>query len=428
MGTASKHILIIGGGIVGLSIAHFCRRAGHRVTLIERYLDSPTRDCCSLGNAGYVSPSHFIPLAAPGMVATGLRMMRNPRSPFYIKPRLSLDLFRWGIHFMRACTPEHVERSAPLLRDLNLASRACYEELARERNNDFGFVRRGLLMLCKSQNTLDHEIQLGAHGKSLGVPGEYLSPADTAKLEPALRTSILGSVFFPDDAHLSPMKFVPALAASIQHDGVDLRWNTPAIDWQLASHSRSGPRRVAAVRTPTGTIEADEYVIAGGSWSPAIGSTLGVRLPMQAGKGYSLTMPSPKHLPSVSAILTEARVAITPMGTSLRFGGTMEIAGMDESINPQRVQGIIDAVPNYLPDFAPADFAGITPWRGLRPVSPDGLPYVGRCRKYSNLSVAAGHAMLGLSLGPITGKLMSQLLSAATPDIDLALLSPDRYA
>jgi len=148
---------------------------------------------------------------------------------------------------------------------------------------------------------------------------------------------------------------------------------------------------------------------------------------MQPGKGYSLTLRQPRRLPQLCAILTEARVAVTPMGGALRFGGTMELDGLNERINPVRVQGIIKSVPRYYPEFGPADFAGVTPWCGLRPCSPDGLPYVGRSARYANLAVATGHAMMGLSLGPITGKLMAQVLSGEPPSIHIDALAPDRY-
>ena len=169
-------------------------------------------------------------------------------------------------------------------------------------------------------------------------------------------------------------------------------------------------------------------MLCGGSWSPVLGSGLGLKIPMQAGKGYSLTLPEPRELPQVCSIFTEARVAVTPMGRTLRFGGTMEIAGLDETINPVRVRGIIDAVPRYYPRFAADDFAGIRPWHGLRPCSPDGLPYIGRTAGHENLTIATGHAMMGLSLGPITGKLVAEVLSGERPSIDLSLLDPDRYA
>jgi D-amino-acid dehydrogenase len=174
--------------------------------------------------------------------------------------------------------------------------------------------------------------------------------------------------------------------------------------------------------------EADEYVIAGGAWSNEIAHSLNVTLPMQGGKGYSLTLSNPREMPTVCAILVEARAAVTPMGDALRVGGTMEIAGLDNSINSRRVQGIIKSACRYYTAFTPEDFKDVPVWRGLRPVSPDGLPYVGRFKQYKNVSVAAGHAMLGLSLGPITGKLMCEILSDEHPSLNITMLNPDRYS
>ena len=179
--------------------------------------------------------------------------------------------------------------------------------------------------------------------------------------------------------------------------------------------------------TTRGELAADEFVLCGGSWSPQTVRSLGLSLPLQAGKGYSLTVPKPRQLPQICAIFTEARIAVTPMDGSLRFGGTMEIAGLNEEVNPVRVRGIIKAVPAYYPEFRFSDFDGIPPWRGLRPCSPDGLPYLGRTRRFANLILATGHAMMGLSLGPITGKLVAQLIVGEKPSVGLDLLDPDRY-
>jgi len=170
-----------------------------------------------------------------------------------------------------------------------------------------------------------------------------------------------------------------------------------------------------------------KFVLAGGAWSPRLAHELGLHLPIQAGKGYSLTLPKPPQLPQLCSICTEARLAVTPMGSALRIGGTMEIAGLNEDINPVRVRGIIKSALQYFPAFKESDFDGIQPWRGLRPCSPDGLPYIGRTAKFANLSFASGHAMMGLSLGPITGQLIAQILSGEKPPFDLSLLSPDRY-
>ena len=415
-----KRVLIVGSGVIGLCCGYSAARRGWQVTLLER--GGPDHDSCSLGNAGMVVPSHFVPLAAPGMVALGLKWMWNPESPFYIQPRLDRDLLDWAFKFWRAATPAHVRRSAPLIRDLSLASRAAYEELAAERDNDFGLVTKGLLMLCQSEDTLGHETSTAMQARDLGLPAEVLDARQTAALDPGIRMDIAGAVYFPKDCHLDPARFTQALTRELDRMGARFEWHAEVLGWRTENGS------VTAVRTTRDEFAADQFVLAGGSWSPRMARELGLNLPLQAGKGYSLTVPHPRQLPTLCAILTEARVAVTPMGGSLRFGGTMEIAGLNEDINPRRVRGIIKAAPRYYPDFREADFDGLQPWRGLRPCSPDGLPYLGRPRRYDNLVVATGHAMMGLSLGPITGRLVATLLAGERPEFDLGLLDPDRYA
>jgi D-amino-acid dehydrogenase len=382
------------------------------------------RDGCSYGNAGMVVPSHFVPLAAPGMVALGLKWMWNPESPFYIKPRLDPGLIDWSWKFWRAATPAHVQRSAPLLRDLGFASRACFEELAELPETDFAFVQRGLLMLCKTPHTLEEEAKFAARANTLGVPAQVLDAQALRRLEPDVTMDVAGGVYFPKDCHLSPNRFMAGLQRLCTQLGVRFAWNADVRELVRAG----SPAVIKAVKTNDAEFSGDEFVVCGGAWSPALARQLDLKIPMQAGKGYSLTLPNPRELPQLCAIFTEARVAVTPMAGALRFGGTMEIAGLNEEINPVRVQGIIKSVSKYYPLFGPQDFQGIPPWRGLRPCSPDGLPYVGRTAKCKNLSIATGHAMMGLSLGPITGQLMSELLDGRKPSIDLQLLNPDRYA
>ncbi len=415
-----KSVVIIGGGVIGLCSALYAAERGFAVTVLDR---SPAGHAgCSHGNAGMVVPSHFVPLAAPGAVALGLKWMANPESPFYVKPRLDLDLLRWGWNFWRASTRAQVARAAPLLRDLHFGSRACFDALSQRPGGGFGLVRKGLLMLCKTQAALDEEAHAATTARALGVPAEVLKPAQAAALDPQVRMDIAGAVYFPKDCHLVPQEFMTALERWLGAGQVTISRDTQVSDFEFGAGDV-----IAAVRTNRGRFAADEFLLCGGAWSTGLARSLGLNLPMQAGKGYSLTLPQPRQLPSICAIFTEARIAITPMGSTLRIGGTMEMAGLDESINPVRVRGIIKSVPKYYPEFQEKDFAGITPWRGLRPCSPDGLPYLGRTRRYPNLTVATGHAMMGLSLGPITGKLVAELLAHERPSHDLALLDPDRY-
>ncbi len=415
----SKHILIIGGGVIGLSTAYFCVKRGYRVSVLDR--NPADRDGCSFGNAGMIVPSHFIPLAAPGMVALGLKWMWNPESPFYIKPRLDWELIAWAWRFMRSATRAHVAQCAPLIRDLSFASRALFEEFATLPGNDFGLVKRGLVMLCKTQHALEEEASAAAKANALGVPAQVLDARGVAELDPGVTMDVAGGVFFPKDCHLSPGRFMAGLLAECKRMGVDFHWAT-----DVKGVIYNG-RTVEAVETTVGEIAADEFVLCGGSWSPELVRALRISLPMQAGKGYSLTVQQPRQLPELCSIFTEARVAVTPMGSTLRFGGTMEIAGLNEDITARRVKGIVNAVPRYFPEFSPKDFEGIQPWCGLRPCSPDGMPYMGRFAEYENLSTASGHAMMGLSLGPVTGQLMSELLSGEPTSLPLTLMNPDRF-
>jgi D-amino-acid dehydrogenase len=416
----AKKVLVIGSGVIGLSTAYYAAKKGHEVTVIERLPEQ--HDGCSFGNAGMIVPSHFIPLAAPGMVALGIKWMWNPESPFYIKPRLNWDLINWGVKFWKAATPEHVQKSAPLIRDMSLASRGCFEEMAALPDNDFGLVKKGLVMLCKTEHALHEESKTAEAANKLGIPAQVLDAKQTAELDPKVRMDVFGSVYFPKDCHLTPGRFLASLKKQCDQLGVKYRWNTEVTGW------RTGNGRVEAVQTSQGDLTADEIVICGGSWSPVVAHGLGLKLPMQAGKGYSLTLTKPRQLPDICSIFCEARVAVTPMGTSLRVGGTMEIAGLNEDINPRRIKGIVRAVPQYYPEFKETDFDGIQPWRGLRPCSPDGLPYIGRTTRYSNLVITTAHSMMGLSLGPISGKLTAEILNGEKPSIEIGMLDPDRYA
>lgn len=412
----SRHVTILGAGVIGLSTALYCARRGMQVTLIDQ--KPAQRDGCSFGNAGMIVPSHFIPLAAPGMVSLGLKWMWNPESPFYIKPRLDRDLLTWGLHFWKAATAARVSAAAPILRGLSLLSRQCFEDIGLE----FGLVKNGLLMLCKQQQTLDEEAHMAAQANALGIPAQVLDARATAALDPGVTMDVCGSVYFPKDCHLPPARFIAALEAELQRLGVVFLWETEVLDFAVENHT------LRAVKTSQGQVEGHEVVVCGGVWSSGLAQNLDLNLPMQAGKGYSLTLPQPKQLPSLCSICTEARLAVTPMDGALRVGGTMEMAGINESITQRRVRGITRAFPTYFPAFAESDFAEVKPWSGLRPVSPDGMPYIGRTQRWKNLTLATGHAMMGLSLAPATGKIVSDLLCGENPPLSLDLMSPDRFA
>ena len=416
---SARHVVVIGGGAVGLASADELLARGHRVTIVER--GGPDHDCCSLGNAGYISPSHFLPLAAPGLFGQAMRWMGDPESPFYVHPRLDPALISWGLRFWRASSRERAYRAAPLLRDLNLASRALFEELAERTGNSFGLAREGLLLLLRTERGLEEERLLAARSRELGMPAEVLDASGVQALEPDLRFDVLGGVLYPLDAHLVPQRLVATMMRLVSERGGAFVWGVEVTDWRVEDSI------VKTVLTTKGEIGGEEFLLTAGSWTPILARALGLRLSMQPGKGYSLTLDSPRKLPKHSLILQEARVAVTPMGSSLRVGGTMELAGYDLRINPPRIRGMIRSLSRYLPEFHPEDFDSIRPWCGLRPCTPDGLPYIGRTRRWPNVIVASGHAMMGVSMGPITGTLVSQIVSEETPSVDLSGLSTERF-
>jgi len=419
MVTRGREVVICGAGIVGLCSAYYLLERGHRVTVLER--GAPDHDCCSLGNAGFISPSHFLPLAAPGIVRQALKWMGDPESPFYVHPRLDPELIWWGIRFWMASNRARAHRAGPLLRDLNLASRTLFEELAARTSNEFGLEREGLLLLLRSERGLDAERALAARSRELGMPAEVLDAKGVRSLEPGLTLDVLGGILYPLDAHLVPQRLVAALTRLVGERGGAFVWGAEVKDWKL------GPSSVRAAVTTQGEIGGDEFVLAAGSWTPFLARALGLKLPMQPGKGYSLTLEAPRELPRHSLILEEARVAVTPMGSSLRVGGTMELAGYDLRIHRPRIRGMTRSLSRYLPAFHPEDFDAVRPWCGLRPCTPDGLPYVGRTRRWPNVVVASGHAMMGVSMGPITGKLVSEIVSEETPSVDISALGADRF-
>lgn len=414
-----KRVAIIGGGIIGLSTAYYLSKAGHAVTIFDQ---GDLLDNCSSGNAGMVVPSHIIPLAAPGMISKGIRWMFNSQSPFYVKPRLNGKLIKWGLQFYKHATHEHVEHAIPALKDISLLSKAMYQQMVRDNPFDFGYEERGLMMLYQTKETEKEEAETAHIANKHGIEAHILSLAEIQKLEPEVKVTARGGVYFPGDAHLIPQKLVKNLIDYLQKRNVIILPHTPVTDFAVNGD------QIAGIHTSREKSGFNEYIIATGAWSGIFASRLGIDIPLQGGKGYSFTLNDvPKNI-RIPSILLEGRVAVTPMGSSLRFGGTMEINGVDRSINMKRVKGIVNTIPAYYPEMNVAVPQQESVWRGLRPCSPDGLPYIGRSSRYKNLIIATGHSMMGLSLAPGTGKLIEQLVQEEATSIGLKPFDPERFS
>ena len=408
--------IVIGGGVIGVTSAYYLASDGWAVTLVER---GEVCSGSSYGNAGLLVPSHVLPLAAPGVWWQGVKRMFKPDSPFYIQPRVDPALWSWLWRFRAACHPDRARRAMPLIRELSVASLDLYRDLAKLDGLEFAFRESGSMIVFLTASGFEHGIQEARLFGEFGVPSKVLDGPAARSVEPALRPDVVGGVLFPEDALLVPDRFVKGLARNIEALGVPVRQGTEVL------RLRSSGDRVTAVETTRGSLAADTVVLAAGAWSPGIVRSLGFRLPIQPAKGYSLTYRRPANGPNIPLLPAEGRFSITPMGDLLRFGGTLELAGLDLSINQRRVEALRRRASQYIVDTERLELLEI--WRGLRPCTPDGLPLLGRSARYGNLIVAAGHAMVGMSLGPVTGKIVAQLATGASPVTDIRLLDPRRF-
>lgn len=411
------NVIIIGAGIAGLSAAYYLVNEGWQVSILEK--DDGANNC-SFGNAGMIVPSHFTPLAAPGIVAQGVKWMLDSKSPFYVRPSLNLSLIDWGMKFLKHANEKHVERNAEAIRDLNLESSKLYDQLALKDGFDFELRQNGILMLYKSKEVEHEEIELADKARSLGLDTQVLDSNGVQALEPELKIDALGGVLYQCDGIMYPPKLMQLLSAYLVSKGVGIHYHTEVQGFQQSGH------RIASIQTNKGEFKADEIVVTGGASLGKLGSKLNLKLPLMPGKGYSF-MYSPDSSTSMihAALLLEARVAVTPMNNQIRFSGTMELGPANDKIYSNRVKGIVESIPKYYPDLKveyPNDV-----WFGYRPCSPDGLPYLGRTKKYSNVSIAGGGGMMGLSLGPAFGKSIANILSGKSPVSDISGFSPDRF-
>ena len=413
----SKKIIIVGGGIVGLSAAYFLSKEGHDVTVIDK---SDITSGASFVNAGYITPSHIIPLASPGMIAKGIKMMFNSASPFYMKPRWDTEFFKWSWYFHKSSTKEKVAKAIPVIKDINVLSRELFGAIKASGDlGDFQLERKGLLMLYKTQEAYLHEKDVANKASFLGLEVQELDQKQLAKLEPEVAIDAKGAIHYECDAHSTPTQFMPKIVAYLKSAGVKIRTNEEVLDLEAKGN------RIQEIKTSKTNYTADEVILAAGSWSGQIAKKIKMDLPLQGGKGYSINVARPTGI-TIPAILMESKMAVTPMDGFTRFAGTMEFSGNNDFVRKERVMAIANGAKNFYPtvDINANEIASVK--TGLRPVSPDGLPYIGRSSKWANLTFATGHAMMGWSLGPATGKLVSEIIDERKVSMNIDAFSPDR--
>ncbi len=414
-----KHIHIIGGGVIGLCSAYFLNKEGVDVTVIDR---TDLSDGTSHGNAGMIVPSHFVPLASPGVIGQGIKWMFDSKSPFYIKPRLNIELAQWMWRFYKSCNRKHVNRAIPVLFDFNEHSKTLYKEFSEISEFSFYFEEKGLLMLYKTAHQEKEELEMAEKAHSVGLEAQVLTSDELAKLEPGINLSAAGGLYFPGDAHLYPNQFMHQLITYLKNKGVNFVTGNGVKDF------KTNKGKITDLFFDNGDQSSVENVLfSSGSWAGKMFQKLGMKLSLQDGKGYSITLNQPQLRPTIPTILSEAKVAITPMGEDLRIGGTLEISNFSKQINSKRLEGIIESVPRYYPDLHIDMPKSNDVWYGYRPCTPDGMPYIDRSQKFENLYVATGHGMMGMSLGPATGKMVSEIFLNKQTTIPKELMKLNRF-
>lgn len=412
-----KSVVVIGGGIVGLSTAYYLHKEGFEVTVIDK---GDITTGASFVNAGYITPSHIIPLASPGMIAKGIKMMFNSASPFYMKPRLDMDFLKWSWYFHKASTPEKVEKAIPAIKEINLKSRELFTDIKNSGDlGDFQLERKGLLMLYKTEATYLHEKQVAERVAFEGLEVSDLNKSELLKLEPNVNIAAEGAIHYECDGHTTPTEIMPKLLAYLKGEGVVIKTNEEVVD------IKSSGNKIIEVITDKDNYQLDEVVLAAGSWSGELAKKMKLKLPLQGGKGYRINVARDTGI-SIPAILMESKMAVTPMNGFTRFAGTMEFSGNNNIVRNERVMAIANGAHSFYPDLTINETEIKNVKTGLRPVSPDGLPYIGKSTKIKNLTIGTGHAMMGWSLGPATGKLIAELLSGNKTSMDIAAFDPDR--
>jgi D-amino-acid dehydrogenase len=412
------NVTIIGGGIIGLTCAYYLQKEGHKISIID---SGDMTNGCSFGNMGYISPSHFVPLATPGIVAQGIKWMLSSSSPFYIKPRLNLDLIRWGMSFYRSANDKDQAKNTPHLNNLLQLSRNLIGDLKNEIGDSFALTEKGCWMLYKNDKTGHHEKHLADQANKFGLKTIICTPGQVQQYETEVEVNIKGGVLYLDDCYVDPAKLMKALFLYLKDRGVKFHLNSTIKGFEKEN------KKITGVLTGTEKIDTDEVVVANGSWMPELSKLLGITTLLQAGKGYSFSYSHLDKNLAYPSILVDDRVATTPYDRALRIGGTMELSGHNDTILPKRVQAIYQAFKKYYPTVSIEQPDIKKTWFGYRPVTPDGLPYIGRHTTFSNLSYAGGHAMLGVSAATGTGKLITEIISNNRTAIDITAFSPERF-
>ncbi len=415
---ATRSAVIIGGGVIGTASAYYLSQAGWRVTVLDQ---ARAGAACSHANCGYVCPSHVLPLAAPGAMQSTLRTLLQRNSPLKLSPWQLFKNLRWFLGFARKCNATDMRAAAVGIRALLVSSRNLYDELLTTEQLACEWQAKGLYFVFRTAEAFEHYSHIDEMlKKEFDTHATRYDATEFATREPAIKPdAVSGAYCYEWDAQLRPDRLMTSWRAAVERMGGTFVENA---EFQGFAGSSS---QATVARTAVGEFSADAFVVATGAWTPKLNAQFGCRVPIVPGKGYSLTMPRPSICPKVPMIFEEDRVAVSPFDSGYRVGSMMEFTGYDSSINPKRLEYLRTTAARYLRDPHPEPLQ--EQWFGWRPMVYDGKPIIDRTPAWGNVVVAAGHGMLGLSMAPGTGKLVTELLSDAPPHVDASAYSFARF-
>jgi D-amino-acid dehydrogenase len=417
MAQADPDVLILGGGVIGLACAHYLLAAGRSVAIVDQAAPGAG---ASHGNCGTITPSHAPPLAAPGMIGKALRMMFEADAPFLVKARPDPALLVWMLRFAARCNGTDYRRGTRERAVLLMRSRELIERLIADEGLDCEFDASGVLNVFRDAHTLEEAQSAIAFLREVGIELEVLDGAAARRLEPALSERIAGAIRYPRDARLRPNRFVAELARRVRERGGLIHERERVDDFTVSGGRLDGVVTTHAQR------RARDYVFAFGAWSPPLARRLAIKVPLQPGKGYSITYDRPALCPRIPLTLKERSVCVTAWSDGFRLGSTMEFAGYDASLNRRRLDALVRGASEYLRE--PTGPRRLEEWCGWRPMTWDDHPVIGRAPGFSNLTIATGHGMLGVTLSAVTGLLVSEIVCGGAPSLDLAPYDPRRFA
>ena len=409
---------VVGGGVIGIACAHYLTRAGYQVTVMDR---ASIGGACSHANCGYVCPSHILPLTVPSAIPMALKSLLKPRSPFKVKFSLSPNYVSWMLQFAKRCRERVALAAGHHLKAILDASLVEYKNLIADQQIDCEWRESGLLHVFQNQSALDafarendwvqSEYQCGA---------KRIAANELPGLDTTLRSDLAGGFLHEHDASLRPDLLNQSWRSKLESEGVRFLENC---DLQNIVRDASG--KVKYLNTSQGQQIADVFVFALGAWSERFGRELGFKLPIQPGKGYSVTLEKPDVSPTLPMLFPEKKIGISPFANGFRIGSMMEFVGFDKTIPEYRIQQLKDSVKPYF-NFRLNDTEQER-WHGYRPMTYDTLPVIGQAPGIENGFVATGHSMLGVSMAPATGRLIAEMVTKQPTHIDAQAFSPARF-